>query len=72
VWDKLERYIAFTFWVNMTGQPAMSLPLAWSLNGLPIGVQIIGRQLEEATLLGLAGQLEQALPWRHRLPTVAQ
>lgn len=71
LWDKLHRYIAFTFWVNMTGQPAMSLPLAWSDDGLPIGVQIVGRQLEEATLLGLAGQLEEAMPWRGRVPAVA-
>jgi amidase len=71
VWDKLHHYIPFTFWVNMTGQPAMSLPLAWSDDGLPIGVQIVGRQLEEATLLGLAGQLEKAMPWRDRIPEVA-
>jgi amidase/aspartyl-tRNA(Asn)/glutamyl-tRNA(Gln) amidotransferase subunit A len=71
VWNKLERYIAFTFWVNMTGQPAYSLPLATSTSGLPIGVQIVGRQLAEHTLIGLAGQLEQAMPWRDRLPPAA-
>lgn len=72
LWDKLQSYIAFTFWVNMTGQPAMSLPLAWSTSGLPIGVQIVGRQLEEATLLGLAHQLEGMRPWRARVPEIAR
>jgi amidase len=70
VWDKLESYIAFTFWVNMTGQPAISLPLAMSNDGLPIGVQLVGRQLAERTLISVAAQLEQATPWADRLPPV--
>lgn len=68
VWDLLRRYIPFTFWVNVTGQPAMSLPLAVASNGLPIGVQIVGRQQEEHALLALAATLEEALPWRDRRP----
>jgi amidase len=54
----------------MTGQPAISLPLATSSTGLPIGVQLAGRFGEDARLLALAAQLEAAQPWLRRLPAV--
>ncbi len=60
-----------TMLFNQTGQPAMSVPLHTSPQGLPIGVQIAGRFGEEATLFRLAAQLEAAQPWAARLPPVA-
>lgn len=57
---------------NITGQPAITLPLGWSASGLPIGVQLVGRPLEEATLLRLAAQLEQAAPWATRTADAAR
>jgi amidase len=57
-----------TMLFNMTGQPAMSMPLAWNGAGLPIGVQFVGRYADEATLFRLAGQLEQSSPWFDRHP----
>jgi amidase len=61
----------FTPPFNFTGQPSMSLPLAWSASGLPLGMMFTGRYADEATLFRLAGQLEDALPWRDRRPALA-
>lgn len=66
--NTLFAVIPFTPLFNMTGQPAISLPLGHARAGLPIGVQLVARYGDEATLLRLAAQLEQALPWQRRRP----
>lgn len=55
---------------NVTGQPAMTLPLGCSQSGLPIGIQFMGRFGEEGSLIRLAGALEKQMPWRDRIPPV--
>ncbi|MFL5892320.1 MAG: amidase [Solirubrobacterales bacterium] len=59
----------FTATFNVTGQPAISLPLHWSDDGLPIGVQLVAPFGEEDVLIRVASQLEEARPWADRLPT---
>jgi amidase len=61
-------YVSFTPLFNTTGQPAISLPLYATAAGLPIGVQVVGRFGDEATLIRLASQLEVARPWSKRKP----
>jgi amidase len=65
-----DEWVPFTAMFNITGQPAISLPLAWS-DGLPIGVQLVARFGDEATLLRVAAQLEQVFPWAGRTPPIA-
>ena len=62
--------IPLTAVANITGLPAMSVPLFWTGDGLPIGVQFIGRFCDESTLFRLAGQLEKARPWFDKKPQV--
>ncbi len=68
--EEVFAFIPFTPVFNVTGQPAMSVPLVWNDEGLPIGMHFVARFGEEATLFRLAGQLEQARPWFDRRPPV--
>jgi amidase/6-aminohexanoate-cyclic-dimer hydrolase len=66
----LRRYMPGTSMFNISGQPAMSVPLAWSKAGLPLGMMFAAGFGEEGTLFRLAAQLEQNRPWRTKLPPV--
>jgi amidase len=68
--ERQKRFTPFTAVVNTTGQPAISLPFGQSRAGLPIGVMLVGRPADEATLFGLGAQLEAAAPWRERHPPI--
>ncbi len=67
---KIFTVCPFTGLFNATGQPALSLPLFTSSDGLPVGVQLIGRMCEEAVLFRVGSQLDKALPWAARRPSV--
>jgi amidase len=66
----LRRYMPATAMFNMSGQPAMSMPLAWNKAGLPLGMMFSAKLGEEGTLFRLASQLEQERPWKDKLPAV--
>jgi Asp-tRNA(Asn)/Glu-tRNA(Gln) amidotransferase A subunit family amidase len=65
--QRLYSYMPNTQAFNNSGQPAMTVPLAWSASGLPIGIQFAAKTGDEGLLFRLAGQLEQARPWFHRV-----
>jgi amidase len=67
----MAELVTFTSPFDLTGQPAISLPMHWNAGGLPIGVQLVARYGREDVLLRLAAQLEAARPWADRRPTVS-
>jgi amidase len=67
-WDRVAAFSPFTVWFNLTGAPAISLPVGTTDQGFPVSVQAVGRYADEATLFRLSAQLEQAMPWRDRHP----
>jgi amidase len=67
---RVFSFIPFSPLANVTGQPAMTVPLAWNAAGLPIGSQLVARFGGEATLYRVAAQLESARPWRARRPPI--
>jgi amidase len=70
VLDRFIEFLPFTPFANMTGQPAISLPLAWNAEGLPVGAQFFAPFGDETTLFQLAGELEEAQPWAQKRPPV--
>jgi amidase len=67
---ELFEWLVFTFPFNATGQPAFSIPNGFSETGLPIGLQIVGRQNDEAGIIALAAAFEEARPWKDEHPPV--
>jgi amidase len=68
--ERQKRFTPYTALYNVTGQPAVSLPLYWNSAGLPIGVMLGGRMGGEATLISLSAQVEAARPWRDIHPAI--
>jgi Asp-tRNA(Asn)/Glu-tRNA(Gln) amidotransferase A subunit family amidase len=69
-WRRVFDFSPFTVWFNLTGQPALMVPIAHSKAGLPLAVQCVGRYGDEATLFRLGAQLEAARPWFGRKPAL--
>src|SRR5437016_6545379 len=67
-WRRVFAFSPFTVWFNLTGQPAIVLPIGRAPDGLPVAVQLVARGGDEATLFRLASQLEAARPWRDKKP----
>ena len=70
-WRRVFHFSPFTVWFNLTGQPAMMLPLGRASTGMPMATQLVGRFGDEATVFRLAAQLEAARPWFDRKPPLA-
>ncbi|MGE5292894.1 MAG: amidase [Micromonosporaceae bacterium] len=68
--ERQKRFTPFTATYNVSGQPAVNLPLYWNADGLPIGVMLAGRMGEEGTLISLSAQIEAARPWKDRHPEI--
>lgn len=69
--SRSDRFSPYTALWNMTGQPAVSLPLFHGEDGLPLGIQLVGRPAGEEVLISLSAQLEEARPWKQRLSPMA-
>ena len=67
-----SQWLAFTFPMNLTGQPAASIPAGLTKRGLPVGLQIVGRHLADASVMRASAAFEQARPWQHHVPPVVQ
>ena len=70
-WQRNREFLRFTSPCNASGQPAISLPLHWTPDGLPVGVHFIAAYGREDVLIRIAAQLEQAEPWANRRPPIA-
>ena len=64
------QWLCFTFPMNMTGQPAATVPAGFTQDGLPVGLQIIGRHLDDGLVMQACGAFEAARPWRDQWPAL--
>jgi aspartyl-tRNA(Asn)/glutamyl-tRNA(Gln) amidotransferase subunit A len=65
-----EQFLAFTFPINLTGQPAATVPAGWTAEGLPVGLQIVGRHLDDPMVMRASAAFEAAAPWRDKWPPI--
>ncbi len=65
-----NHWLSFTFPINMTGQPAATVPAGWTDDGLPVGMQIVGRHLDDPLVLAASAAFEAASPWKDRWPPI--
>jgi Asp-tRNA(Asn)/Glu-tRNA(Gln) amidotransferase A subunit family amidase len=70
--EKVDPQVGWTFtWpYNLTGQPAVSIPCGWTKDGLPLGLQLVGRRGDDGLVLRVAAAIEEQAPWSHRRPRV--
>ena len=68
--NRISKFVPFTSICNVTGQPAISIPLYWNAENITIGSHFIGKFGDESTLFNIAGQLEEIKPWKSRIPKV--
>jgi len=68
--DNYVEWLGLSYGITLTGLPSICVPCGWSANGLPVGLQIVGRRLAEASILRAAAAFEQARPWHDRRPTL--
>ena len=66
--SNMVKWVPFTYPFNLTGHPAASIPCGWSKEGLPIGMQIVGKRFDEATVLQVSKVFEEIAPWQERKP----
>ena len=71
-WRRVFRFSPFTVWFNLTGQPAVMLPIGESAGGVPVAVQAVAPYGDETTLFRFAAQLESARPWCDRKPVMVR
>jgi aspartyl-tRNA(Asn)/glutamyl-tRNA(Gln) amidotransferase subunit A len=64
-------WLGFTYPINMTGQPAATVPAGWTTSCLPVGLQIVGRHLADDAVLRASAAFERAAPWADRCPCLA-
>jgi aspartyl-tRNA(Asn)/glutamyl-tRNA(Gln) amidotransferase subunit A len=65
-------WLCFTFPINMTGQPAATVPAGWTADGLPVGLHLVGRHLDDPTVLAASAAYEAARPWKDRWPKLVE